>query len=57
LKFDKDKKRWIHWLFEAKKKFLLMILNFNVTSHNIHLLVYDGIDLSMSKAGVGGHPG
>ncbi len=22
LKFDKDKKRWIHWLFEAKKRFV-----------------------------------
>jgi len=21
LKFDKDKSRWIHWLFEAKKRF------------------------------------
>jgi putative transposase len=42
LKFDKDKRRWIHWLFEAKKRFGLMILNFTVTSNHIHLLVYDG---------------
>ena len=42
LKFDKDKKRWIHWLFEAKKRFGLTILNFTVTSNHIHLLVYDG---------------
>jgi putative transposase len=42
LKFDKDKRRWIHWLFEAKKRFGLMILNFAVTSNHIHLLVYDG---------------
>jgi REP element-mobilizing transposase RayT len=42
LKFDKDKKRWIHWLFEAKKRFGLKVLNFTVTSNHIHLLVYDG---------------
>ena len=42
LKFDKDKRRWIHWLFEAKKRFGLMILNFTVTSNHIHLLAYDG---------------
>ncbi len=42
LKFDKDKKRWISWLFEAKKRFGLCVLNFTVTSNHIHLLVYDG---------------
>ncbi len=42
LKFEKDKKRWIHWLFEAKKRFGLCILNYTVTSNHIHLLVYDG---------------
>ena len=42
LKFEKDKRRWIHWLFEAKKRFGLKILDFTVTSNHIHLLVYDG---------------
>jgi len=42
LKFDKDKKRWIYWLFEAKKRFGLKILDFTVTSNHINLLVYDG---------------
>ncbi len=32
----------MHWLFEAKKRFGLIILNFTVTSNHIHLLVYDG---------------
>ena len=41
LKFDKDKKRWIFWLFEAKKRFGLIVLNFTITSNHIHLLVYD----------------
>ena len=42
LKFNKDKKRWIHWLYEAKKRFGLIILNFTITSNHIHLLVYNG---------------
>lgn len=37
----KDRQRWIHWLFEAKKRFGLCILNFIVTSNHIHLLVLD----------------
>jgi putative transposase len=41
LKFTKDKQRWMHWLFEAKKRFGLCILNFTVTSNHVHLLVYD----------------
>jgi len=41
LKFEKDKKRWTAWLFEAKKRFGLCILNYTVTSNYIHLLVHD----------------
>jgi len=41
LKFDKDKKRWIYWLFEAKKRYGLCVLNCMVTSNHIHLLVYE----------------
>jgi putative transposase len=41
LKFEKDRKRWISWLFEAKKRFGLCVLNYTVTSNHIHLLVYD----------------
>jgi putative transposase len=29
------------WLFEAKKRFKLSVLNYMVTSNHIHLLVYD----------------
>ncbi len=42
LKFARDRKRWIHWLFEAKKRYGLDILNYTVTSNHIHLLVVDG---------------
>ena len=41
LKFARDRKRWRHWLFEAKKRFGLSVLNYIVTSNHIHLLVKD----------------
>ena len=41
LKFVRDRKRWIHWLFVAKKQFNLSVLNYMVTSNHIHLLVHD----------------
>jgi putative transposase len=41
LKFSRDRRRWIQWLFEAKKRFNLSVLNYMVTSNHIHLLVYD----------------
>jgi len=50
LKFRKDKKNWIKWLFEAKKRFGLCILNFAVTSNHIHLLVVDTDKNVISKS-------
>ncbi len=41
LKFEKDRIRWRHWLFEAKKRYGLCVLNYIVTSNHIHLLVVD----------------
>jgi len=41
LKFARDRRRWIGWLFEAKKRYGLSILNYTVTSNHIHLLVLD----------------
>ncbi|NIM92085.1 MAG: transposase [Candidatus Aminicenantes bacterium] len=41
LKFSKDKRRWLAWLFQAKKRFGLRILDYIVTSNHIHLLVVD----------------
>jgi putative transposase len=41
LKFAKDKRRWLQWLYEAKKRYGLVILNYTVTSNHIHLLVAD----------------
>ena len=33
LKFARDRKRWLQWLFEAKKRYGLDILNYTVTSN------------------------
>jgi REP element-mobilizing transposase RayT len=44
LKFAKDRRRWLHWLLEAKKRYELSILNYMVTSNHIHLLVADNGD-------------
>ena len=41
LKFERDRKRWVYWLFEAKKRYGLCVLNYIVTSNHIHLLVKD----------------
>ncbi len=42
LKFGRDRRRWLQWLFEGKKRFGTCILNYSVTSNHIHLLVRDG---------------
>jgi len=41
LKFARDRKRWMYWLFQAKKRYGLTILNYSLTSNHVHLLVYD----------------
>jgi len=42
LKFARDRCRWVEWLFEARKRYGLKILNYIVTSNHIHLLVDGG---------------
>ena len=41
LKFARDRQRWLHWLFEARKRYGIQILNYAVTSNHIHLLAQD----------------
>lgn len=36
-----DRKNWVQWLYKAKKRYGLIILNYTVTSNHIHLLVQD----------------
>ena len=43
-KYSKDRRRWMQWLFEAKRRYGLVILNYTVTSNHIHLLVVDESD-------------
>ena len=37
LKFAIDRRRWFCWLFEAKKRYGLSVLNYIVTSNCIHI--------------------
>jgi putative transposase len=41
LKFRKDRDRYRHWLYEAKKRYGLILLNYTLTCNHIHLLAYD----------------
>ena len=42
LKFPRDRRRWIEWLYRAKKRYSgLSVLNYMVTSNHIHLLAMD----------------
>ena len=41
LKFARDRQSYVHWLYEARKRFGITILNYTVTSNHIHLLVKD----------------
>ena len=41
LKFSRDCRRWLQWLFVARRRYDLVILDYVVTSNHIHLLVLD----------------
>ena len=41
LKFVRDRRRWLYWLYQARKRYGLTVLNYNVTSNHIHLIVSD----------------
>ena len=53
LKFKHDRHRWIQWLFEAKRRFGLVVLNYVVTSNSIHLLLKDDSDHRMIPPAMG----
>jgi REP element-mobilizing transposase RayT len=38
---NRDRHRYLHWVFEAKKRFGLCVLDYMVTSNHVHLLVKD----------------
>ena len=41
LRFDVDRRRWLYWLFQARRRHGLSVLNYVVTSNHVHLLVHD----------------
>lgn len=41
LKFGRDRRRYLRWLFEATKRFDLCVLDYIVTSNHVHLLLRD----------------
>lgn len=50
LKFEKDQRCWLQWLFEAKKRYGLCVLNYIVTSNHIHLLVLDTDEVVIAQS-------
>ena len=41
LRYAIDRRRWMYWLFQARRRYKLCILNYIVTSNHVHLLVQD----------------
>lgn len=41
LRFARDRRAWIRWLFEARRRFGLCVLNYQATSNHVHLVVRD----------------
>ncbi|NNF66638.1 MAG: hypothetical protein HKM98_03920 [Gammaproteobacteria bacterium] len=39
LKLCRDRNAWRQWLFEAKQRYGLSVLNYMITSNHIHLMV------------------
>jgi REP element-mobilizing transposase RayT len=37
----RDRRRYLHWVFAAKKRFGLCVLDYEITSNHVHLLVED----------------
>ncbi|PIP78612.1 MAG: transposase, partial [Gammaproteobacteria bacterium CG22_combo_CG10-13_8_21_14_all_40_8] len=50
LKFKRDRELGLYWLFEAKKRFDFIILNYIVTSNHIHLLAQEGSNQEIAKS-------
>jgi putative transposase len=50
LKFSRDRRRYLRWLFEAKMRFGLCVLNYVVTSNHVHLLVKDTEEKAIAKS-------
>ncbi len=50
LRFKVDRRRWLYWLYQAKRRYGLSVLNYIVTSNHVHLLVHDSGNDAISAA-------
>ena len=50
LRYQVDRRRWLYWLYQARRRYGLSVLNYIVTSNHIHLLAHDHGNDSISKA-------
>lgn len=50
LKFKRDRLRYLGWVFEARKRFGLCLLNYAVTSNHVHLLVKDTVEEAIARS-------
>jgi len=46
LKFNLDKKRLIFWLYQARLRFNISILNYAITSNHIHIILTNNRDIN-----------
>jgi putative transposase len=49
LKFARDRNSYLHWLYEARKRFGLCVLDYMVTSNHVHLLVKDTAEGTIAR--------
>lgn len=50
LRYKRDRQWWQAWLFQAKRRYGLCVLNYVVTSNHIHLLVRDRGDGEIARS-------
>ncbi len=50
LRFQTDRRRWLYWLYQARRRYGLSVLNYIVTSNHVHLLVHDHGNNAISPA-------
>jgi putative transposase len=41
MKFARDRRRYLHWILEAKKRLGLSVLNYMITLNHVHLFIKD----------------
>jgi putative transposase len=50
LKFKRDKRGYLRWLYEARRRYGLCLLNYTVTSNHVHLLVKDTDENAIARS-------